>query len=198
MLRVNQVCHGVCRCVKKMIVALCQAWSESQWAVLMRYLTMSTNVRRYQTHHRWQLFFREDSAQVHCVCNTIQLSENVIFAFPRFARYRYHATSSYLRWRSKSVFWLPTLSLRWFSHFPVLRGTGTTPPQVIWGGVVKASFDCLLYRWHFCQKMSKSILSCPSYSKPNVGQTHDVNRNHKVFLDNFPTLSKLNDFLQFR
>jgi len=56
-------------------------------------------------------FFQVDSAQVHCVCNTIQLSENVIFAFPRFARYRYHATSSYLRWRSKSVFWLPTLSL---------------------------------------------------------------------------------------
>ena len=31
-------------------------------------------------------FFEEDSAQVHFVCNTIQLSENVIFAFPRFAR----------------------------------------------------------------------------------------------------------------
>jgi len=31
-------------------------------------------------------FFQEDSAQVHCVCNTIQLSENVIFAFPHFAR----------------------------------------------------------------------------------------------------------------
>ena len=31
-------------------------------------------------------FFQEDSAQVHCVCNTIQLSENVIFEFPRFAR----------------------------------------------------------------------------------------------------------------
>ena len=30
-------------------------------------------------------FFQEDSAQVYCVCNTIQLSENVIFAFPRFA-----------------------------------------------------------------------------------------------------------------
>jgi len=30
----------------------------------------------YQTHHRWQFFFfQEDSAQVHCVCNTIQLSE---------------------------------------------------------------------------------------------------------------------------
>jgi len=28
------------------------------------------------------LFFQEDSTPVHCVCNTIQLSENVIFAFP--------------------------------------------------------------------------------------------------------------------
>jgi len=31
-------------------------------------------------------FFQEDSALVHCVCNIIQLSENVIFALPRFAR----------------------------------------------------------------------------------------------------------------
>jgi len=31
-------------------------------------------------------FFQEDSAQVRCVCHTIQLSENVIFAFPHFAR----------------------------------------------------------------------------------------------------------------
>jgi len=31
-------------------------------------------------------FFQENSAQVHFVCNAIQLSENVIFAFPRFAR----------------------------------------------------------------------------------------------------------------
>jgi len=31
-------------------------------------------------------FFQKDSAQVHSVCNTIQLSENVIFAFPHFAR----------------------------------------------------------------------------------------------------------------
>ena len=32
------------------------------------------------------LFFQEDSTQVHCVCNTIQLSKNVIVAFRRFAR----------------------------------------------------------------------------------------------------------------
>jgi len=31
-------------------------------------------------------FFQEDSAQVHCMCNAIQLSENVIFVFPRFDR----------------------------------------------------------------------------------------------------------------
>ena len=32
-------------------------------------------------------FFQKDNAhKVHCVCNTIQLSKNVIFAFPRFAK----------------------------------------------------------------------------------------------------------------
>jgi len=31
-------------------------------------------------------FFQKDVAQVHCVCNTIQLSENVIFVFLHFAR----------------------------------------------------------------------------------------------------------------
>jgi len=33
-------------------VVLRQAWSKSQWRVLMGYLTISTNVRRYQAHHR--------------------------------------------------------------------------------------------------------------------------------------------------
>jgi len=32
-------------------------------------------------------FFEKDSAQVHCACNTLQLSEkNVIFMFPGFPR----------------------------------------------------------------------------------------------------------------
>jgi len=31
------------------------------------------------------IFFQKDNAKMHCVCNTIQLSEDVIFAFPRFA-----------------------------------------------------------------------------------------------------------------
>jgi len=65
-----------------------QAWCKRQWTVLMGYLTIATNVRHYQTHHRLQFFFfQEDSAQVHCVCNTVQSSEkNVIFVFPTFAK----------------------------------------------------------------------------------------------------------------
>jgi len=51
MLYVNQVCHGVGRCVKD---GSCSpsSLSESQWTLLMGYLTVSTNVRRYHTHHR--------------------------------------------------------------------------------------------------------------------------------------------------
>ena len=88
MLCVNQVCHSVSRCVKDESCSS-SSLSESQWTVLIGYLTISTNVKRYQTHHRWQLFnffFQEDSVQVHYVCNTIQLSENVIFVFPHFSR----------------------------------------------------------------------------------------------------------------
>jgi len=33
-----------------------------------------------------KFFFQEDNTQVRFMCNTIQLSENVIFAFPYFAR----------------------------------------------------------------------------------------------------------------
>ena len=66
-------------------------------------------------------FFQEDSAQVHFACNTIQLSENVIFVFPHFDRQC--RSTSYLRWHSK------------------------------------ASFDCLLYRQHFCPPKNIKIHS---------------------------------------
>jgi len=33
-----------------------------------------------------KFFFQKDSTLVHCVCNTIPLSENVIFVFSRFVR----------------------------------------------------------------------------------------------------------------
>ena len=43
-------------------------------------------------------FFQEDITQVHIVCNTIQLSENVIFAFPRFARLRRSKLLEMVKW----------------------------------------------------------------------------------------------------
>jgi len=42
--------------VQKVRVDLRQSWSKSKWTVLMGYFTISTNVRCYQTHHRWQFF----------------------------------------------------------------------------------------------------------------------------------------------
>jgi len=48
------------------------------------YLNKMLNAIKHITDDNF--FFQEDSAQVHCVCNTIQLSENVIFAFPSFCQ----------------------------------------------------------------------------------------------------------------
>jgi len=50
-----------------MAVVLRQAWSKSQWTVLMGYLTISANVRRYQTHHRWQFFSGRQRTGALCV-----------------------------------------------------------------------------------------------------------------------------------
>jgi len=49
MLCVSQVCHAVSRCIKD---GSCSSSSLESMAALMRYLTISTNVRCYQTHHR--------------------------------------------------------------------------------------------------------------------------------------------------
>ena len=60
-------------------VVLRHAWSKSQLTVLMG-ITISTNVKRYETHHRLHFFFfQKDSAQVRGACNTVQLSEKCDF-----------------------------------------------------------------------------------------------------------------------
>jgi len=81
MLCVNQVCHGVSRCVKD---GSCFS-SNLEWKLIDNSLSqqMLDAIKNITDDN---FFFQEDSAQVDCVCNTIQLSENVIFAFPRFAR----------------------------------------------------------------------------------------------------------------
>jgi len=52
-------------------VVLRQACSESQRTVLMRYFTISTNVRHYQTYYRLMTSFL--SGRQHYACNTVQL-----------------------------------------------------------------------------------------------------------------------------
>jgi len=67
-------------------VVLHQAWSKSQWTVLMGYLTISTNVRCYQTHHRWQFFSFMKIAHRCIVCVTqSNWVKYVISCFPVLA-----------------------------------------------------------------------------------------------------------------
>jgi len=72
--------------VQKVRVVLCQAWSKSQWTVLMGYLTISTNVRCYQTHHRWQFFLSGRQHAHRCIVCVTQSNwvKNVIFMFSHF------------------------------------------------------------------------------------------------------------------
>ena len=65
-------------------VVLRQAWSKSQWTVLMGYFTISTNVRRHQTHHIWQFFSFRKTAHRCIVCVTqSNWVKFEIFVFPR-------------------------------------------------------------------------------------------------------------------
>ena len=69
--------------VQKVRVVLRQAWSKSQRTILMGYLTISRNVRRYQTHQRWQFFSFRKTAHRCIVCLTqSNCVKNVIFMFP--------------------------------------------------------------------------------------------------------------------
>ena len=89
--------------VWKMGVVLRQAWSKSQWTVLMRHLTISTQMLDSIKHITYDnFFFQEDSALVHCACNTAQLGEKCDFRVSRFASLC--RSTSYLRWHSKASF----------------------------------------------------------------------------------------------
>ena len=94
-------------------VVLRQASSKNQWTVLMGYLTNSTNVRRYQTHHRWHFFSFTKIAHrcivtvCVCVCVCVCVTQS--------------------NWVKYVIF-----------VFRVLPGSAEA--QVIWGGIVKRLF----------------------------------------------------------
>ena len=65
---------------KSVTWSLCKRWElffvKPEWKSMDSVNGISyylSKCSRYQTHHRWQFFFQEDSALVHCACNTVQL-----------------------------------------------------------------------------------------------------------------------------
>jgi len=59
--------------VTKIGVVLVKHRSESQWTVLLGYLTISTNVRCYYCIIYNNFVFQQDSAPVHLAVKTVQL-----------------------------------------------------------------------------------------------------------------------------
>ena len=62
-----------------------------------------------------KFFFQEDSALVHCVCNTIQLSEISDFRASAFCQVVQKHLLFEVAWYS--VFWLPTLSVTFLPKY---------------------------------------------------------------------------------
>jgi len=107
----------------------------------MGYLIISRNVRRYQTHYRWQFFFQEDSALLYRACNTVQLLQ-----------------------RSRLIQHLSEKCD--FLCFPVLPGSAES--HVIWDSIVKYLLTAYFIGNISTEKISKSVHVCQSYSKTKV------------------------------
>jgi len=136
-----------------------QAWSESLWTVLMGYLTISRNVRRYQTHHRWHFFLSgRQCIGAHALCvqhslTAVALSISFLlnhapqqpWAARIITRFRQSYSSVIMsrEWKtlkkSRSD-WLDCTdtAVEWKMRllcFPVLPGSAEA--RVIWGGTIK-------------------------------------------------------------
>jgi len=78
MLYANQVCHGVGRCVNDGSY-FSSSLSESQWTVLMKYLTISTNVDTIKHITDDNFSFRKTA---HSINTAFEWMKAVIFVFP--------------------------------------------------------------------------------------------------------------------
>ena len=72
--------------VEKMGVVLRQAWSKSESTVLMDILLPQQVLDAIKHITDDNFFFQEDCAQVHCVCNAVQLSEICDFRVSAFCQ----------------------------------------------------------------------------------------------------------------
>jgi len=75
----SQVCHGVSRCAKGGSCSSSSLEKKSMNSIngISYYFNKCVDAIKHITDDN--LFFLEDSTQVHCVCNTIQLSEKCDF-----------------------------------------------------------------------------------------------------------------------
>jgi len=160
----------------------------------MGYLTISTNVRRYQTHHRWHFsfFFQKDTtlAHMHCACNTVQLLRRSRLPFswtmlptaPSWTHWLQDLGSNIAAWVVRQKDWTNQgatgwiLAMHgyssewkmWFSCFPVLPGSAEA--HVIWGGIVKRLSTAYFIGNISAQKYQNAF----TYVKVIANQTWDV------------------------
>jgi len=160
----------------------------------MGYLTISTNVRCYQTHHRWHFSFRKTEHWCTCIVHATQsnccgavdfLSLEPCPQHPRGLITRFRESYSNVStvrvlsqkdWRNQAatswivaMHWLEYLSeKKRFSCFPVLPGSAEA--QVISGDTVKRLFIAYFIGNISAKKISKCVHICQSYSKPKVGR----------------------------
>jgi len=151
----------------------------------MGYLTISTNVRRHETHHRWHFFFQKDSALVHmhCACNTVQLLRHSRLPFSwtmppsnsaelnaLITRLGSHTVASVWvvsqkDWKKSRSDWLNSgnaliqhLSEKMrFSCFPVLPVSAEA--RVIWDDTVKRLFIAY-FIGNISAKKYKNVFTC--------------------------------------
>jgi len=163
----------------------------------MGYLTISTNVRRYQTHHRWNFFFQEDSAlvHIHSACNTVQRCSALDFLSPelypqqpralitRFSESSSVTTSPESKRLKKSrsdelnsgnaLIRHSSKKMR-FLCFHILPGS--VEAQANWGGIVKR----LLIAYFIGNISAEKYQNAFTYIKVIANQRWDVFLTHSV------------------
>ena len=157
-LYVYQVCHAVDRCVKD---GTCSS-SSLEWKLMdsinVGYLTISVNVRRYQTHHIWHFSFRKTAHWCTCIGRehspiAVALSTSVLLnhapSSPNWTHWLQDLGShtptwvwvvSQKDWKNQgSTGWI--LAMHWYSiwvkkcifSFPGLPGSAES--HINWGGI---------------------------------------------------------------
>jgi len=164
----------------------------------MGYLAISTNVRRYQTHHTWHFFcFQEDIALVHCACNSptaAAISTSfllnhapTLLIVPSWTHWLQDLGShtaawvwvvSQKDWRNQGCI----LAIHWYSIWvkkydfrvspfcQVVQKHTLSEAHVIWGGIVKCFWLLTLWVIFLPKKTSKYVHVCERCSTPKVGR----------------------------